>query len=128
MGLDTRTPGSRPEPKAEAQPTELPRRPILFYFKHTLPLHSSLFLLVQENRETVSVQGCKIAFSAERFVRDCHELRQIMKTDPRPSDLTVSCSENGVFLCWHLSALKRSFPTIPFCDVGQIRFTENLFF
>ncbi|XP_077720998.1 uncharacterized protein LOC144293781 [Canis aureus] len=50
----------------------------------------------QENRETVSVQGCKIAFSAERFVRDCHELRQIMKTDPRPSDLTVSCSENGI--------------------------------
>jgi len=39
MGLHPRTPGSRPEPKADAQLTEAPRRPLQYCFKAALQGH-----------------------------------------------------------------------------------------
>jgi len=40
-GLDPRTPGPRPEPKAAAQPTEPPRRPLTNIFLNLLVLFGS---------------------------------------------------------------------------------------
>ena len=35
VGLDPRTPGSYPEPKADAQPLSPPGAPVLLLFKHS---------------------------------------------------------------------------------------------
>ena len=43
MGLDPRTPGSRPEPKADAQPSH-PGVPHFFFFK------DSIYLFQRENK------------------------------------------------------------------------------